>query len=696
MTCEGYRERDPRYLPGVKGVAPCMCRDTFITTDIGCECEVGMMLVGEECVDCEIGKYKEAVGMHSCDVCEHVVPGTITAGIRSDSIDDCICPKGHYLNATNIEHARCLKVTTVGIQMTVDGMRVDSLSIEPGYWRYSNESLDFRLCPIKAACRGGSDPLNYCREGHFGVYCTECIEGYSNMQGEGLCGSCKESVFKSIGKATTVTLLFMVFIALCYIFRKVTKGFTRSRILEKFSLEMSNLYYMVRHESKILLVAYQIVVLLPQALPRMYYPANIENIFNLLKPLSFNTFQFVRFGCLFDNFDFYDSLLVQTLFPIVLFLFFIFLGMARGGREKHAMFNWALFVSYAVLPSVSQSIFDVFRCEKFGEGEDSAFLLRADFSIHCYTKTYYKFFAYGACMILIYPFGVPLLYTWILVARRKKLKQNVEDRDEDVSLKGIEFLFSSYTPEMWWFDIYLTYSRLVLTSLLCVIEPGSYVQYFAGITFAAVTMILVSYWSPYTQVHWNLLSVVANAEIFLLLTASVYLKAINIIAPELLTKQERSNWEWAVMVMGRLILAMNVITSLVFFSWAAVKVHMSLYHPKITENLHVMARRQSVVRTVSIVGHFASSLKREKTKRTTIVKSTVGSLGSSPGAPIHPVIDLEKRGSTTETLVTTTNLIAAKANLGTEEDSNNINRGLGFETMRYQKAYQQQQQQQQH
>lgn len=72
----------------------------------------------------------------------------------------------------------CAKPPT-GAKAPSRGTTVATLTLEPGYFRTSNESNDVRECYNENACRGGSDPDEYCTSGYTGPCETALGTGFS-------------------------------------------------------------------------------------------------------------------------------------------------------------------------------------------------------------------------------------------------------------------------------------------------------------------------------------------------------------------------------------------------------------------------------------------------------------------------------------------------------------------------------------
>ena len=77
--CPQYEEQDASL--GYSSDS-CVCKGTFVrdpTTD-KCSCEPGFTLTGETCSPCEIGRFKDDYGVHSCSRCEVREEETHTGG----------------------------------------------------------------------------------------------------------------------------------------------------------------------------------------------------------------------------------------------------------------------------------------------------------------------------------------------------------------------------------------------------------------------------------------------------------------------------------------------------------------------------------------------------------------------------------------------------------------------------------------
>ena len=252
----------------------------------------------------------------------------------------------------------------------------------------------------------------------------------------------------------------------------------------------------------------------------MKLPENFTEAMESINFLNLNPFQLMNLGCLSRSFNFHSQLVVMTLFPVILCAGLFLIGILRKSW-KGMMDTLILVVLYAVLPSVSTTVFGAFPCDELDTGEK---FLIADYAIDCDEGKYSLFAAYAVIMMVVYPIGVPVLYGWLLVRKKEHIKQPVAEREEDNELAGLAFLFDSYKPQFWYFEVVVTVLRLLLTGVLGLIEPGSATQLCVGmiITFGAVMQLCDS--KPYESGRDSVLSILGYVQIFLVMLCGLILK----------------------------------------------------------------------------------------------------------------------------------------------------------------------------
>ncbi|GMI24848.1 hypothetical protein TeGR_g2269, partial [Tetraparma gracilis] len=159
----------------------------------------------------------------------------------------------------------------------------------------------------------------------------------------------------------------------------------------------------------------------------------------------------------------------------VLLLAYKAAGKGKGGQVLMALF----LVNSFLLPQVSMVIFSTFPCTKFDE--DYGTYLTADKSIDCEGAAHAGMIAYATAMILVFPVGKPLLCLYLLWRKRREidvgqdrlekehagqhgvgatgLQEAVELRDKNEDIKHLAFLYESYQPKYWWYEVWETYRR---------------------------------------------------------------------------------------------------------------------------------------------------------------------------------------------------------------------------------------------
>jgi hypothetical protein len=200
-----------------------------------------------------------------------------------------------------------------------------------------------------------------------------------------------------------------------------------------------------------------------------------------------------------------------------------------------------------MLPSVSVKIFSTFSCTHF-EGDYGSYL-KADFSLDCTTSKHRWYMVYAALMVFIYPIGVPYMYYRLLVGPngtvRERLRceqdekehlfgreegkamamaereQNVED---DESLKKLEFLYKMYEPKAWWFEVFETGRRLMLTGGIIFLNPGTASQVVMSMVICLGAMRVYAGVKPFISPKHDVLAEAAQWQLFFTMFAALAIK----------------------------------------------------------------------------------------------------------------------------------------------------------------------------
>jgi hypothetical protein len=211
---------------------------------------------------------------------------------------------------------------------------------------------------------------------------------------------------------------------------------------------------------------------------------------------------------------------------------------------RNRIFSSFLLVTFFVLPSVSIVIFTTFACQTF----DSSYgrYLRVDYSIDCDSSTHVAFQFYAAIMVLIYPIGIPLMYYMLLRDMKDKLdpgqkrltaelgseekglaesiRLRKEYQETDPDLKSLAFLYESYEPQCWWFEVAETFRRLLFTCGMVFFFPGSPGQISASMILCLGAMRVYAGYKPFALESLDVFAETTQWQLYFTMFAALALK----------------------------------------------------------------------------------------------------------------------------------------------------------------------------
>jgi hypothetical protein len=190
-------------------------------------------------------------------------------------------------------------------------------------------------------------------------------------------------------------------------------------------------------------------------------------------------------------------------------------------KQKVNMFNqhiwFFLFLSYLVLPPISNKQLQVFDCIELVSGER---YLRKETSVNCESDTYYRFRAIIIMFVCIYQL-IPIIWFLVLFWKRDQLNPNVppsvdaeqialEIRNENKSLASIRFLFYDYKCDKWWFEIADMYRRIVFIGLVPLISPRPSIRASFGCILSMASVAYFREEQPYRVEFTNVIAHIAQ------------------------------------------------------------------------------------------------------------------------------------------------------------------------------------------
>ncbi|CBJ33597.1 conserved unknown protein [Ectocarpus siliculosus] len=371
-----------------------------------------------------------------------------------------------------------------------DGLTLETLKLDEGYWRATTESVIILACYNADACAGGKTGADsFCASGYQGPYCAVCETDYSSSLAH-TCKHCSSSRRRGLTVIAAIAVIVTV-LAFAAVFQYMLSteheegifGCFRRRVLGAVPVE----------SLKIIVVVWQILTQFADA-ANVTFPGLYQDFLSAIDVINFDIGSVLAAGCLWSDMDFHDRLLVNTIGPLVVagFLAMTYGIVIRrhsasadtGGLEKiyHKHQTALLFLTFVVYSSVSSTVFQTFACETL---DDDVEYLRADYRIHCTDAKHKAFKVYAAIMIVVYPVGIPLLYALLLFQRRHVLADAGADKTVALSISG---LWEPYRPERFYYEVVECGRRVMLTGVVVFIFPNDAAQ-------IAITMLITSFFS---------------------------------------------------------------------------------------------------------------------------------------------------------------------------------------------------------
>ena len=427
----------------------------------------------------------------------------------------------------------------VGSVCATPGSTLADLNILPGYFRFTQSSTEAYECPKSLNCVGGNvTGTKLCSNQASGLMCSVCRSGYYVRDAIAVCTPC--------GNVNDLWWLGPAIVLIVAGFGAGVVHIKRTHIkiwLDKNSdwLKASSKDLSARGVA--VFVNMQVIVLIqsnhnelggsrtptvifPTPLPCsfLYYfsssggtslPNASYNLFSsyqpyrefveALKTLSLDLIQMMPADCMVESsWSYYDSLLLETLAPLVLlgciFLFHWTQRKRSKAPQENLVRHIGIFIKVMLLfflPSISRRICQAFQCRSFDGGDFS--LLVADYSISCLSNKHTGFVYFAIIMLLIYPIGYPCLtYIWLRKFEEKLDNRRVEEqtwtcerleRFPELENHPIASFGLHFRPRYWYFDLVSLFRRLMLTSFVLIFESPEHMLIF--VFFTSIFMLVI-------------------------------------------------------------------------------------------------------------------------------------------------------------------------------------------------------------
>ena len=348
-------------------------------------------------------------------------------------------------------------------------------------------------CPYAASCKGGID--SECHEGYQGNLCASCTNyHYLRFNTCMKCPSLTITIISSIG----VIIIFIV--VLLMVLWGDSKASGNSRTVADVIMSCF----------KIVIGFYQVIAGIFSALVRVQWPVALISIEKYLKLFEGNIFQFAPLSCIsprlrLDQFVRFTIVVSGNACVVCLILVYLNLKQcyikrtmdrpdsgklrAVSALKKSCYRNIFLFL-LASYPMTSRTIIQILplpgACVKTCFADDDSqciFLLRADYSIECFTARH-KLYWLMAAILAVYPVGFPLLVLFLVY------KYRASQVEEEIAF-GLKVFFENYKKSFWFWEVIEMYRKLILISLIFLFGSESNSQ--NSLTVLTVSVFGVAY-----------------------------------------------------------------------------------------------------------------------------------------------------------------------------------------------------------
>ena len=318
-----------------------------------------------------------------------------------------------------------------------------SLDALPGWWRSSETAEILFSCPVRESCVSGNvSGTQACEVGYEGPVCALCAKGYRTWGGK--CSKCGSNA--SLAVPALGIIAFTAF--LVYIFHKPLKQATGTVVF-----------------SAILFVA-QIVGLLKEY--DITWPQSIGRLVEVLDVTNFNM-ESLTPGCSGSKSNYYQTYITAVIVPPAVTIFCLFIYYLMGVVERLAPFarlrsisadartkcrrnaTWLVVLSYS---GVAKTVLQLYNQRHLDVGS----YLRRDYSIVTSSEEHLIYRISGFVALMLYPIGIPLGITYILVRHRHRL-------DEPEVANNFGFLYTTVREELPFWELTGLFLKFMLAAI---------------------------------------------------------------------------------------------------------------------------------------------------------------------------------------------------------------------------------------
>ncbi|CAM9462638.1 unnamed protein product [Scytosiphon promiscuus] len=420
-------------------------------------------------------------------------------------------------------------------------------TLEPGFWRTSNTSDTVYECPNEDACVGGATVETYCEDGFKGPLCAVCENDYY-PSGSYECLECSEG---NAASAMIAIILFLVALAAFLVVLSKASSTVEEKAREhddqanddataslgsqvfKFIKQWKDTL-MVR--LKIIVAHFQIVTTFPMVLD-VQWPEAFNRYADKVSIISLDFWGLLSQSCWFQP-DFLKQLVFTTLLPLFIVVILVAnyyrtLKSLSTPESRRAAYDSAsggiLLTGFFFYIVTSTLILEAFDCQDFDDGSS---YLKADFRISCGSDKYSFIYGYAIAMAIIFPAGIPLTYLAVLYMGRERINPDpmdpqvsMEKRETDATIQKSKFLWGTYRPAVYYYEVWECVRKLLLTGLLVYFKQGTSTQVVIAMLITLAGLRVLAGLRPYQREDENNLAEASLWVTFLTLFAGLLIKA---------------------------------------------------------------------------------------------------------------------------------------------------------------------------
>ena len=214
-----------------------------------------------------------------------------------------------------------------------------------------------------------------------------------------------------------------------------------------------------------------------------------------------------------------------------------FLGMAEKVQGQvtriagQTQINLLLLWTFLILIGTSTIVLFFFKCDELNipeiEGGGTVSFMFKDYSVDCNGERYQATVPFCSLMVLIYPVGIPAMYTTMLFSKRHILSSWDEIKREEAmgnpTIGHVTFLVKSYEPKYYYFEALDCFRRLLLATVIGLVSYDSAAGPVLGVAFA-LGFTYVFNLRPFQDPQGDILGILLSHSLVLLFLGATMIK----------------------------------------------------------------------------------------------------------------------------------------------------------------------------